>query len=174
MDLKDYIRTIPDFPKPGIQFRDITSLIRDPDAFGYTNQVLFDRYRSRELDAVVGIESRGFIFGAVLAQQLRRPFIPVRKEGKLPYDCVTHSYDLEYGSDTLQIHVDALRPGQRVVIVDDLIATGGTAGATVELVRKLGAIPACALFLIELDGLGGRDEIEGRGVRVESLISYEV
>ena len=103
------------------------------------------------------------------------PAIHPGAEGRqLPYDCVTHSYDLEYGSDTLQIHVDALRPGQRVVIVDDLIATGGTAGATVELVRKLGAIPACALFLIELDGLGGRDEIEGRGVRVESLISYEV
>jgi adenine phosphoribosyltransferase len=101
------------------------------------------------------------------------PFIPVRKEGKLPYQCVTHSYDLEYGSDTLQIHTDALQEGQRVVIVDDLIATGGTAGATVELVRKLKAIPAGAIFLIELDGLGGRDELEGRGVRVDALLRYE-
>ena len=174
MDLSALIRDVPDYPKPGILFKDITPLLADGAAMREVTAQFAARAAELKADAIAGIEARGFIFAPAVAAQMGLPFIPVRKEGKLPYDCVTHSYDLEYGSDTLQIHVDALSQGQRVVIVDDLIATGGTAGATVELVRKLGAVPACALFLIELDGLGGRDEIEGRGVRVESLIGYEV
>ena len=173
MDLSTLIRDVEDYPKPGILFRDITPLLANGEAMRHVTQAFADYAVAMKAEAIAGIEARGFIFAPAVAAQLGLPFIPVRKEGKLPYECVTHSYDLEYGSDTLQIHTDALEPGQRVVIVDDLIATGGTAGATVELVRKLKAIPAGAIFLIELDGLGGRDELEGRGVRVDALLRYE-
>ena len=173
MDLSTLIRDVEDYPKPGILFRDITPLLANGEAMRHVTKAFADYAVAMKAEAIAGIEARGFIFASAVAAQLGLPFIPVRKEGKLPYECVTHSYDLEYGSDTLQIHTDALQPGQRVVIVDDLIATGGTAGATVELVRKLKAIPAGAIFLIELDGLGGRDELEGRGVRVDALLRYE-
>ena len=131
MDLSTLIRDVEDYPKPGILFRDITPLLANGEAMRHVTQAFADYAVAMKAEAIAGIEARGFIFAPAVAAQLGLPFIPVRKEGKLPYECVTHSYDLEYGSDTLQIHTDALEPGQRVVIVDDLIATGGTAGATV-------------------------------------------
>jgi len=170
MDLKYYIRTIPDFPKPGIQFRDITSLLRHPEAFRFTNDVFHQRYKDRSVDAVVGVESRGFIFGSVLSELLRCAFVPVRKEGKLPHVTFRQEYTLEYGDTAIEIHDDALNRGDRVVIVDDLLATGGTLLATSKLVEMLGAeIIECAV-VIELSGLQGRDRLGGYDVY--SIVQY--
>jgi adenine phosphoribosyltransferase len=154
--LKAKIRHVPDFPKPGILFYDITTLLRDPEGLRLALDALAAPYAAADVDLVVGMESRGFIFGAALADRLGAGFVPVRKPGKLPAASVRVSYDLEYGSDALEIHADAILPGQRVLIVDDLLATGGTAQATIELVSGLGArIVACA-FLVELTFLQGR------------------
>jgi adenine phosphoribosyltransferase len=157
--LKDRIRHVPDFPKPGILFYDVTTLLGDAEGFQLAIDAMLAPHVDSDIDVVVGIESRGFIFGAVLADRLEAGFAPVRKPGKLPHVTRSASYALEYGSDTLQIHEDAVRPGQRVLIVDDLLATGGTAAATVGLVRALGAEVVGIQFLIELVGLNGRDRL---------------
>jgi adenine phosphoribosyltransferase len=155
--LEDHIREVADFPKQGILFKDIMPLLKTPEAF----QEVIDRFAAtvERPDAVIGIESRGFVFGAPLALQWKVPFVTARKFGKLPGPTVRQVYSLEYGEDTLELHADALRPGARVVIVDDLLATGGTAQATAQLVRQLQAEPVAALFLIELLGLGGRERL---------------
>jgi adenine phosphoribosyltransferase len=169
--LKKHIRDVPDFPKPGIIFKDITPLLQNHEAFDSTIKTLVERYSSKKIDAVAGIESRGFLFGAPLAHQLGAGFIPVRKKGKLPYKTVDISYDLEYGSATIEMHTDAVKKGQRVLVVDDLLATGGTAGAACELVKKQGGEVVECAFVVELAFLGGRDKI--KGIPVHSLISYE-
>jgi adenine phosphoribosyltransferase len=159
MDLKNCVRSIPDWPIKGVVFRDLTTLMKDPEAFRESCDILYRRYRDKKIDKVVGIDARGFVFGAVLAYKLGVGFVPVRKKGKLPAETVEESYVLEYGSGTLEIHTDAIDEGDKVVIVDDLIATGGTIGATVQMVRGLGAeIIECA-FLIELPDLKGRERI---------------
>ncbi|HUG07040.1 MAG: adenine phosphoribosyltransferase [Chloroflexota bacterium] len=160
-DLATRIRDVPDFPKPGILFKDITTLLRDGDAFKAAVDGLMERVGKRDIDVVVGMESRGFIFGAPIAYNLGVGFVPVRKLGKLPADVVSVEYDLEYGSATLEMHRDAIKPGSRVLIVDDLLATGGTVAGTIELVKQLkGEIVALA-FLIELVALRGRDKLSG-------------
>src|SRR2546421_5020224 len=169
-NLTRLIRDIPDFPIPGILFRDITTLLKDGPAFRQAIDQLTDKLKDLKPDKIVAIESRGFIFGAPIAYKLGVGFVPVRKLGKLPADVVSVEYDLEYGSATLEMHKDALRPGARVLIVDDLLATGGTVAGTIELVEQLrGEIVACA-FLIELTALKGRDKL--KGFDVVTLISY--
>lgn len=170
MNLKDYIRDIPDFPEPGILFRDITPLLSSPDAFGYTIESLAELCREIDFDVVVAVESRGFIFGAPLARQLGKPLVPVRKAGKLPSDTHSVEYDLEYGSNVLEIHADGITPGQRALILDDLLATGGTLSAAAHLVEACGGEVALFAGVIELSFLGGRSRLEGR--YVVSLISY--
>ena len=171
MNLADYIRAIPDFPKPGILFRDITPLLAEPAAFREAINQLASHYRGQPIDAVAAAEARGFIFAAPLALELNAAFVPVRKPGKLPYDTHTFEYELEYGTDTLQIHVDGVTPGQRVLLVDDLLATGGTIEACCKLVEKAGAkVMGCA-FAIELGFLGGRARIAPH--EAFSLIKYD-
>ncbi len=169
INLRDYIRDIPDFPKPGITFKDITPLLADGDAFAASISGIACQMPTH-IDAIVGIESRGFIFGAALAQQVGLGLIPVRKPGKLPAAVHGVDYELEYGVDRLEIHRDAVSSGHRVVIVDDLLATGGTMRATVELIHHLGAEVAACLFVVELAFLNGRSQLQG--VPVHSLISY--
>ena len=168
--LKDRIRHVPDFPKPGILFYDVTTLLGDAEGFQLAIDAMLAPHVDSDIDVVVGIESRGFIFGAVLADRLEAGFAPVRKPGKLPHVTRSASYALEYGTDTLQIHEDAVRPGQRVLIVDDLLATGGTAAATVGLVRALGAEVVGIQFLIELVGLNGRDRLTDE--TVHTVLQY--
>ena len=170
MNLKDYIRDIPDFPEPGILFRDITPLLASPAAFDHTIARLVEECREPDFDVVVAVESRGFIFGAPLARELGKPLVPVRKPGKLPFHRHSVEYDLEYGSNTLEIHRDAIETGQRVLIVDDLLAIGGTLSAAVQLVEACGGIPSRLAVVIELAFLGGRDRLAGRDV--VSLIKY--
>lgn len=155
LDLREFIRTIPDFPKPGILFRDITPLLAAPEAFRHTIVQLAERYRGEQIDVVAAAEARGFIFAAPLALELNCSFVPVRKPGKLPFDTHAFHYELEYGTDTLELHTDSIRPGQRVLLVDDLLATGGTIAACCELVRKTGAEIAGCAFVIELEALDG-------------------
>ena len=169
-DLTAYIRDVPDFPKKGILFKDITLLIGTPDVFAESVRQM--AARAARPDAVVAIESRGFIFGAPLAQHWSVPFVPARKFGKLPGRTVRQVYSLEYGEDTLELHADALKPGWVVVVVDDLLATGGTAGATVGLVEQLGARVSAAIFAVELRGLGGRERLAP--TTVEALITFDV
>ena len=161
MDLKAKIRNVPDFPKPGILFYDITTLLRDKDGFQHVVDALSDPFKGSGVDLIVGIESRGFILGGAVADALGAGFVPVRKPGKLPARAVKESYALEYGTDALEIHEDAVTPGQRVVIVDDVIATGGTAKATASLVRRLGGIVHALAFLVELEFLNGREKLAG-------------
>ncbi len=169
-DLATRIRDVPDFPKPGILFKDITTILKDGESFRASIDGLLERIGKRDVDVVVGMESRGFIFGAPIAYKLGVGFVPVRKLGKLPADVVSVEYDLEYGSATLEMHRDAIAPGARVLVVDDLLATGGTVAGTIELVKQLrGEIVACA-FLIELTALHGRDKLGGYDV--VTLISY--
>ena len=168
--LKGYIRDVPDYPQPGILFRDITPLLQDAQALRFAIDRMAERYRNAGIDAVVGIESRGFIFGTPLAYLLGVGFVPVRKKGKLPAETITIQYDLEYGSNVLEIHTDGLRPGQRVLIVDDLLATGGTTEGTVRLVEGLGARVVSLAFLIELSALQGRSRLTGQDVF--ALLSY--
>ncbi len=160
-DLSTRIRDIPDFPKPGILFKDITTLLKDGDSFKAAIDGLLERIGKRDIDVVVGMESRGFIFGAPIAYKLGVGFVPVRKLGKLPADVVTVEYDLEYGSATLEMHRDAIKPGAKVLIVDDLLATGGTVAGTIELVKQLQGEIAAVAFLIELTALKGRDKLHG-------------
>ncbi|MBC6476013.1 MAG: adenine phosphoribosyltransferase [Hormoscilla sp. GM102CHS1] len=171
MDLKSLIRDIPDFPKPGIMFRDITTLLRDPVGLRYTIDTLGANCSNLSPDYVVGMESRGFIFGTVLAYRLGCGFIPVRKPGKLPAAVYAAEYDLEYGKDRLELHQDAMSSGSRVLIVDDLIATGGTANATAELVQQAGCQLVGFAFIIELKDLGGRDRLPAN-VPVITLVEY--
>ncbi len=168
--LEDYVITIPDFPEPGIQFRDITSVIQDPDGLKLAVDGLADLVRDVDFDLVIGPESRGFIFGVPVAYLLGKGFIPVRKKGKLPRETVSRKYDLEYGQAEIEIHKDAVKPGQKVVIVDDLIATGGSAEAAAKLVEELGGEVVRMLFVMELAGLEGRKKLAGYDV--ESLIIY--
>ena len=168
--LKQYIRDVPDFPKPGIIFKDITPLLANTDAFQFCIEQTANRVTRHEPDAIIGIESRGFIFGAALAFYLGLPFQLVRKANKLPYKTVTVSYELEYGSDSVEMHVDAVEAGKRYAIVDDLIATGGTAAATAELVELQKGKIACFAFLMELAFLGGRDRL-GES-EIEVLLAY--
>lgn len=170
IELTDYIRDVPDFPKPGILFRDITPLLGSPEAFSEVIDRLADRYQSQKVDAIVAVESRGFIFGAPLAIRLGASFVPVRKPGKLPYETIRHSYDLEYGSDTLEMHSDALKAGQRVVIVDDLLATGGTIEACLKLLSNFDVeIVECA-FCINLAFLQGARRLKPHPIF--SLLEY--
>lgn len=157
-DLKSIIRDIPDFPKPGIIFKDITPLLLNHESFKKTVDLLIDRYRDKKIDKVIGIESRGFIFGPMIAYAIGAGFVPVRKPGKLPYETISIEYELEYGTDTLEIHKDAIEPGDRVLIADDLIATGGTAKAVADMVAKLGGETVELAFVIELSFLNPREK----------------
>ena len=168
--LEDYVRTIPDFPEPGIMFRDITSVLQDKDGLRLSIDAMQNLLSGLEFDAVVGPESRGFIFGVPVAYNMNKPFIPVRKKGKLPCETVEVEYDLEYGTATIEMHKDAIRPGQKVVIIDDLIATGGTIEAITKLVKQLGGEVVKIIFLMELLGLKGRERLSG--FNVESVIKY--
>ncbi len=168
--LEEYVVTIPDFPEPGIMFRDITSVIQDPDGLKLAVDRLTDLVRDLDFDLVVGPESRGFIFGVPVAYLTGKGFVPVRKKGKLPRETISMKYDLEYGQAEIEIHKDAIKPGQKVVIVDDLIATGGSAEAAVKLVEALGGQVVRLIFVMELAGLEGRKKLEG--YPVESLIVY--
>ena len=170
MDLKQHIRNVPDFPRAGILFYDITTLLRDPSGFKTTVDLLSTPYQGQSIDAVVGIESRGFILGAAVAQRIGAGFIPIRKPGKLPAKAIRESYDLEYGQDALEIHEDAIGAGQRILIVDDVLATGGTAAAAVQLVRKLGGELHGLAFLIELRFLNGKQKIQAE--EVYSVLQY--
>jgi adenine phosphoribosyltransferase len=168
--LKSLIRSVPDFPKPGILFYDITTVLKDKSGFAELIDAFAQYYIDKKVDLVLGIEARGFIFGPALAYRLNAGFVPVRKPGKLPAETLTIKYDLEYGSDSLQIHKDAIKPGQRVIIVDDLLATGGTMLATSNLVKQLGAEIVGVTVAVELDFLKGRDKFPG--IDVFSLIHY--
>ncbi|TLY29538.1 MAG: adenine phosphoribosyltransferase [Ignavibacteria bacterium] len=170
-ELKAHIRSIPDFPKKGIVFRDITTLLQDPGAFRRANDCFFEQYRSRRLDKVVSIESRGFIFGGVLASRLGAGFVPVRKPDKLPFRKLREEFQLEYGADALEIHADSIQKGEQVLVVDDLLATGGTARASCSLVRRLGGEIKGVAFLIELSFLKGREKLSD--VEVFSVMSYD-
>jgi adenine phosphoribosyltransferase len=169
-DLQSRIRDVPDFPKPGILFKDITTLLKEGPAFSAAIDGLLQRIGNRKVDAVVGMESRGFIFAAPIAYKLGVGFVPVRKLGKLPADVVSVEYDLEYGSATLEMHKDAIRPGARVLVVDDLLATGGTVAGTIELVKQLKGEIVGLAFLIELTALKGREKLGG--YEILTLISY--
>jgi adenine phosphoribosyltransferase len=170
MELASLIRDVPDFPIEGILFKDITTLIRNEDAFREVVDWMADQYAGTKIDRIVAIEARGYIFGAPLAYNLGAGFVPIRKPGKLPARTVSESYELEYGTNTLEIHADGIEPGQRVLVVDDLLATGGSARAAINLVERLGGTVVGAIFLVELDFLCGREKLEGYDVR--SLIHY--
>ena len=168
--IEEYVRSIPDFPEKGIIFRDVTSVLQDADGLALAIDLMQEKLKDVEFDLVVGPESRGFIFGVPIAYNLHKPFIPIRKKGKLPCETVSIQYELEYGTAELEIHRDSIRPGQKVVIIDDLIATGGTNEAMVKLVEGLGGIVVKTVFLMELAGLKGREKLTGYDV--ESVIAY--
>jgi adenine phosphoribosyltransferase len=172
-DIAKLIRTIPNYPKEGIMFRDITTLLKDPKGFKDTIDLLVKKYRGAPIDYIAGIEARGFILGSALAYALGLGFIPVRKKGKLPGKTITQSYDLEYGSDTIEIHDDALEDGARVLLIDDLIATGGTAIGAITLIEKCGGKIFETAFVVDLPELGGAKKIEGLGHKVFSLCAFE-
>lgn len=173
MDLRKHIRTIPDYPKPGIQFRDITTLFGDARAFRRAVDELVQPFAGQRIRKVAGLEARGFILGGAVAHQLSAGFIPMRKKGKLPHVTLSAEYALEYGTDTIEMHADAVGPGEPVLVVDDLIATGGTAEAGIKLLRQAGAEVVGAAFVIDLPELGGADRIRGLGVPVSTLVSFE-
>lgn len=169
-ELKDYVRNIPDFPKKGIMFRDITTVLQDPDGLQLAIDSLQEKLKDVDFDVVVAPESRGFIFGVPIAYNMKKGFVPVRKKGKLPFDTIEQTYDLEYGTATIEMHKDSLVKGQKVVIIDDLLATGGTLKAIIDLVEKLGAEVVKVCCLIELPELGGRDLV--KGYDISSSISF--
>ena len=169
--LEEYVRSIPDFPEPGIIFRDITTILQDPDGLHLAIQSMQDKLKDTEFDVVVGTESRGFIFGVPIAYNLHKAFVPVRKKGKLPCETVSMEYDLEYGSAVIEMHKDSIKPGQKVVLVDDLVATGGTIEAAIQLVEELGGEVVKVVFLMELAGLKGRERV--KGYEVESVLCYD-
>lgn len=170
--LKDSIRSIPDYPKPGIVFRDITTLLSDPRAFRRAVDALVHPFAGGRIDQVAGIEARGFILGGAVAHQLSSGFVPIRKKGKLPHKTVSIAYALEYGTDEMEIHVDAIKPGDRVLLVDDLIATGGTACAAVNLLRQIGAEVVAACFVIDLPEIGGAQKLRELDVPVRTLMEF--
>ncbi len=170
MDLKKYVRDIPDFPEEGISFKDITPLLQDANALASAADALFELIKNKKVDKVVGMESRGFFFAPLLATRLNAGFVPVRKRGKLPHQIISEPYDLEYGTDVLEIHVDSILKGEKVLIHDDVLATGGTAKAVCKLIEKLGGEVVQCNFLLELKFLKGRDKLSGYGV--EALIQY--
>ncbi len=171
-DIKKLIRTIPNYPKEGIMFRDITSLLKDPEGFQAVINQLTERYKNSPIDVIAGIEARGFILGAALAYNLKKGFVPIRKKGKLPGKTISQSYDLEYGSDTIEIHDDAINPGAKVLLIDDLIATGGTAIGAITLINKIGGSIYETAFVIDLPELGGRQKIEKLGHKVFSVCEF--
>jgi len=175
MSIKSKIRTIPDYPKKGIMFRDITTLIKDPVGFRLVIDSLTQRYIHKDFnfDTIVGIESRGFIIGSALAYSLGKGFIPIRKKGKLPAEVVTQEYELEYGTDRIEIHKDALKRGERVLLVDDLLATGGTALASAALIEKLGGVVVEMAFIVDLKDVGGKKKILNKGYKVFTLTEFE-
>ena len=173
MPIKSRIRTVPHYPKQGIMFRDITTLLKDPVGFRVTINELVNRYTAMKIDKVAGIEARGFIIGAALAYQLGVGFVPIRKKGKLPAETVGHDYDLEYGTDRIEMHVDAVQKGERVLLVDDLIATGGTAEAACKLIERHGRQVVECCFVIDLPDLGGRARLEKHGHKVFALCEFE-
>src|ERR1700729_1866684 len=172
-DLKAAVRTIPDYPKPGVLFRDITTLLGDARAFRRAVDELVQPWAGNKIDKVAGIEARGFILGGALAHQLSAGFVPVRKKGKLPHETVRIAYSLEYGLDEMEVHKDAVKPGEKVILVDDLIATGGTAEAAVKLLREIRADVIAAVFVIDLPALKGADKIRALGVPVHTLMSFD-
>lgn len=169
--MEDYVRTIPDFPEPGIMFRDVTSVLQDADGLKLAIDSMIGLIGDTDFDVVAGTESRGFMFGVPIAYQLGKAFVPVRKKGKLPCETVSAEYDLEYGTAEIEIHKDAVKPGQKVVLVDDLIATGGTLAASIRLIEQLGGEVVKVILLMELAGLKGRDKLAG--YEVASVITYE-
>lgn len=170
-ELKDYIRTVPNFPKEGVMFRDVTTLLQNPESLKKAIDSMQDNLKDTDFDAIVGAESRGFIFGAPIAYNLNKAFIPIRKKGKLPYETIEESYELEYGKATLEIHKDAIKPGQKVVIVDDLIGTGGTLEAMIKLVERLGGKVEKILCLIELPELKGREKLKGYNLETNIIFN---
>ena len=173
MSIKSRIRTIPDYPRAGVMFRDITTLLRDPPGFRKTVDELVQPYAGRRIDKVAGIEARGFILGGAVAHQLSTGFVPVRKKGKLPGETIGEDYELEYGADRVEIHRDAIGEGDQVLLIDDLIATGGTAEATISLIERSGGTVVGCSFVIELPDLGGRTRIERLGYNVSALCAFE-
>lgn len=169
--IEDYVRSIPDFPEPGIIFRDVTSILQDADGLKLAIDSMQECLKDTEVDVIVGTESRGFMFGVPIAYNLHKPFVPVRKKGKLPCETVSRSYDLEYRSATIEMHRDSIKPGQKVAVIDDLIATGGTVEAAVKLIEELGGEVVKIVFLMELAGLKGREKLAGYDVA--SVIRYE-
>ena len=169
-ELKKQIREVPDFPKPGILFYDLTTLLKDREGLRSVMDILTDEYKEKEIDRVIGIESRGFIFAPALAYNLNAGFVLVRKKGKLPAESISASYDLEYGQDVLEMHKDSIEPGQRVLIVDDRIATGGTAAATLQMVRQLEGEVVGLAFIVELESLKGREKLDG--AEIFSILKY--
>ncbi|MBY0414506.1 MAG: adenine phosphoribosyltransferase [Bdellovibrionales bacterium] len=172
-DIAKLIRTIPNYPKEGIMFRDITTLLKDPKGFQTTINMLVEKYKNAPIDYIAGIEARGFILGSALAYALNKGFIPVRKKGKLPGKTITQSYNLEYGSDTIEIHDDALHKGAKVLLIDDLIATGGTAIGAITLIEKVGGVIYETAFVVDLPELGGANKIQNLGHKVFALCSFE-
>ena len=169
--IEEYVRSIPDFPEPGIIFRDITSVLQDAEGLQLAINSMQEFLKDVDVDVIAGAESRGFIFGVPIAYNLHKPFVPIRKKGKLPRETVSASYDLEYGSATIEMHKDSIKPGQKVVLVDDLVATGGTIEAAIKLVEELGGEVVKVVFLMELAGLKGRERL--KGYEVESVLCYD-
>ena len=169
--IEEYVRSIPDFPEPGIIFRDVTSILQDPDGLKLSIDRIQEKLEGLDFDVIAGTESRGFIFGVPVAYNLHKAFVPVRKKGKLPCETVSMDYDLEYGTATIEMHKDSIRSGQRVVLIDDLIATGGTIEAAIKLIEQLGGVVVKVVFLMELAGLKGREKLAGYDV--DSVICYE-
>ena len=172
--VREHVRTVPDFPKPGLLFLDITTVTKDAKSMQLMTDFLYEKFKDEKIDYIAGIESRGFIFGAALAYKLNAGFIPVRKTNKLPAKTIKETYSLEYGTDTIEMHEDALKPGDRVLVLDDLLATGGTALACCKLVKRAGAEVAAAAFIIELTPLKGREKIEADDVKVVSMLKYDL
>ena len=173
MDLKSVIRTIPDYPKPGVMFRDVTTLLADARGFRRAIDELVQPLAGAKIDKVAGIEARGFILGGAIAHQLSVGFVPIRKKGKLPFKTIGESYELEYGVDEVEIHIDAVKKGEKVLLVDDLIATGGTAGAAIKLLERAGGEVVLCSFVVDLPDLGGADKLRKMGKEVVSLVAFE-
>jgi adenine phosphoribosyltransferase len=171
--LKPKIRTVPHWPKQGVMFRDITTLLKDAEGFNHMIDLLYERYKNMKIDIIAGIESRGFITGAALAHRLKIGFVPIRKKGKLPAEVVSEEYDLEYGKDKFEVHKDAIKEGQKVLLIDDLVATAGTCLAACSLIKKLGGEVVECSFIVELPDLHGREKLEKAGYKVFNLVEFE-